>query len=155
MVLGAAAGWVQAPRDLDRVPPASHWAALAEREDALSRNVGAYWSQRLDHGPALARVVPLEVGLLQLTTDRRVAWISAEAVAEWLPRLRRWLESPHLMVWGYSQEVSTYLPVDGLLVEGGYEVVNSNWYDVKGPGPFALGLDAALRRAFITLDARL
>lgn len=147
----AAAGWVYARRDPDRVPDLDHWEALAAQEDELSRNVGRYWAKRLTEGPSHARVVPLEVGLVQLAADHRVAWISAEAVAEWLPRLRRWLDNSALWVCGYTQTVSTYLPVDALLAEGGYEVVASNRYDVHGPGPFAPGLDAGVARVFAEL----
>jgi hypothetical protein len=62
---------------------------------------------------------------------------------------------PELTVWGYSQEVSGYLPTDDLLPEGGYEVINANWYGVHGPAPFAQGVNATVREEFEVLARRL
>ena len=155
LALAAAAGWAHAARDLDRVPPVVHWQALAERDDELSRNVGGYWARRLTSGLPLARSLPLEIGVLQIATSHRVAWIAAEAVAEWLGLLRTRLSDPRLTVWGYSQQVSTYLPTDALLQEGGYEVLDANWYDEGGPGPFASGIDATVGAGFSALMRRL
>jgi hypothetical protein len=93
----------------------------------------------------------MEIGLVQIAANCRAGWISAEPVAEWLDHLRAWLDDPGLTAWGYCQSVTTYLPTDALLVEGGYEVVNANWYSVQGPGPFAQGVDALMAQGFRAL----
>jgi hypothetical protein len=97
----------------------------------------------------------MQIGLVQLAPTCRAAWISAEPVAEWLGHLRAWLDDPALTAWGYCQTVTTYLPTDALIAEGGYEVINANWYSVQGPGPFAPGVDALVASGFRALAARL
>lgn len=155
LALGAATGWISPRRDMDRTPDLAHWQAMAQGENELSRNVGGYWAQRMTSGQPLVAAEPMEIGLVQLAPACRAAWISAEPVAEWLGHLRAWLDDPGLTAWGYCQSVTTYLPTDALLVEGGYEVVNANWYSVQGPGPFAAGLDALVARGFGALARRI
>ncbi len=149
--LAAVGGWIPGTRDLTRAPSLDHWQAMAARDDELSHNVGQYWLNRMQSGPPLAVAEPLELGLLRLTRDHLIAWFSAEAVAEWLASLRAWLANDHLIAWGYCQHVPTYLPTDALIDEGGYEVINANWYSTNGPAPFARGIDNAVRQRFTTL----
>ena len=153
--LRAVAGWMHPRFDADRVMPLSHWREMAARDDELSRNVGGYWGRRIASGRPLPTMLPMEIGLLQLSEVHRVAWFNAEACAEWLPALRQWLDDPALTVLGYCQDVSTYLPTDALLPEGGYEVINANWYHQLGPAPFAAGIDKIVREGFKGLASRL
>ncbi len=148
LALQAAAGWVHPRRAADQVPQLAHWQEMAARDDELSRNVGSYWAARIGSGSALARVVPLQIGLLEIAPGQRIAWFNTEAVAEWLPALRTWLEDPSLTVWGYCQDVGTYLPTDALLPEGGYEVVDAPRSDPYGPMPLANGIDVTVRSGF-------
>jgi neutral ceramidase len=154
LALQARAGWVNPRRDLDRVPSLAHWEAMAKQDDELSRNVGRFWARRISSGCPLPSALPMEIGLLQIAAGHRIAWFNTEAVAEWLPLLRSWLDDPALTVWGYCQEVSTYLPTDELLSEGGYEVIQAPWYDAQGPSPFAPGINVTVRHGFEALAQR-
>jgi hypothetical protein len=149
--IAAASGWFLARRDLAGFLSLEEWQSLALSEEELDRNLGLYWTQRLQAGLPPARAVPWPVGLLRLTQDRTVAWLAGEAVAEWQGTLRRWLGDEQLIVWGYCQEMATYLPTDELLPEGGYEVVQAARYGTTGPGPFAQGLNEAVRERFLAL----
>jgi hypothetical protein len=153
--LRAAGGWFQAWRDVDALPPLSHWQAMAQREEELYRNVGSYWTAYFQGGWSAARATPWEMGLLQLTPERRVAWLAGEVVAEWGPHLRRWLDDGKLMVWGYCQDLPGYLPTDELLPEGGYEVAQSNLNCQTGPAPLATGLNQAVRRCVLGLEQQI
>ncbi len=153
--VAAVAGRFMARRDPARIPPLAHWQEMAGSDDELTRNVGRYWVKRLREGPPPIRAMPMRCGLVQLAADRRVAWLAGEAVAEWKDHLRHWLGDDQLTVWGYCQEVPTYLPTDELLPEGGYEVDRSNLYSVDGPGPFAAGLNEAVRRRFLAMARQL
>ncbi len=155
LTLKAAAGWIHPRRALDLVPAIAHWQDMAAREDELSRNIGKYWAERTHSGAPLSTHVPMEIGLLQIAVDQRVAWFGTEAVAEWLPALRKWLNDPSLTAWGYCQEVGTYLPTDALLPEGGYEVTQAPWTDVHGPAPFAAGIDATVETGFRKLAGQM
>jgi hypothetical protein len=153
--LAAVSGWIHPQRALERAPSVTFWRDMAGRDDELSRNVGSYWARQMASGKPLAPVLPMEIGMLQIAPGHRIAWFNTEAVAEWLPLLRSWLADSALTCWGYCQEVSTYLPTDVLLSEGGYEVINAPWYDVNGPAPFAAGIEQTVREGFEALAQRL
>ena len=63
--------------------------------------------------------------------------------------------SEGLVAWGYCQDGRCYMPTDALLDEGGYEVMQSNVYNKSGPGPFAKGIDNAVRSAVDRLSGSL
>jgi hypothetical protein len=153
--IAAASGWFLARRDLAGFLSLQEWQSLAQSEDELDRNLGLYWTERLQAGTPPARAVPWPVGLLRLTQDRTVAWLAGEAVAEWQGHLRRWLGDKRLMVWGYCQEMPTYLPTNELLPEGGYEVVQAAHYGTTGPGPFVQGLNEAVRERTLALQRQI
>lgn len=155
LALAAVAGFALVPRDGDKVQPLAHWQALAASDDELNRNVGAYWADRIESGLPLVRVVPWSIGLMQLAVGQRIAWMSGEPLAEWLRHLRQWLGDDRLVAWGYCQDGRCYMPTDEIIPEGGYEVVPSNTYNKSGPAPFALGINAVAREAFLQLAKRL
>ncbi len=151
----AAEGSFLARRDPEAVKPLSHWQELASSEQEILRNLGRYWSRRMRDGPPLSRSVPCSIGLIRLDRAHEVAWLSGEPVAEWQGLIRGWLGDDQVVVWGYCQHVSDYIPTDELIAEGGYEVVASNRYAETGPGPFAPSLNSSMRDAIISLNSRL
>jgi neutral ceramidase len=153
--LAATSGRFLARRDPELIPDVSYWRARLDDEQELQRNLAAYWCARLEAGVPPFTAVPWDIGLMGLDPTHRIAWLAGEPVAEWLPLLRQWLGAPELAVWGYCQDIPCYLPTDALLPEGGYEVLPSNTYGTNGPGPFALGLDQAVRDSFEDLFSRL
>ena len=146
--------WVMVERD-QQVWPLAHWQNLCDSADEMQRALGQYWRRRLQEGPPPVRAVPWEIGLLQLAPAHRITFFSGEALAEWLPLLRRWLADEGLVAWGYCQDGRCYMPTDALLDEGGYEVMQSNVYNKSGPGPFAKGIDNAVRSAVDRLSGSL
>ena len=153
--LAAVSGWALAPRDLTKVMPLEYWQELAARDDELSRNVGAYWTDRITPAWLPVPVVPWSIGLMRLAPGHRIAWMSGEPLAEWLGHLREWLQDDRLVGWGYCQDGRCYMPTDEIIPEGGYEVGPSNTYNKSGPAPFAVGINQAAREAFLALDDRL
>ena len=153
--LAAIAGFALAPRDLEKMPPLEHWQALAASDDELSQNVGAYWAERIAAGLPPVPVVPWSIGIMRLADAHRIAWMSGEPLAEWLGHLREWFDDEGLMAWGYCQDGRCYMPTDEIIPEGGYEVGPSNTYNKSGPAPFAVGINAVARKAFIGLADRL
>ena len=95
------------------------------------------------------------MGLIRLAPGHRVAWLANEVLSEWLPLLRDWLGDPNLIAWGYCQDGRNYMPTDELIHEGGYEVDRANTYSNNGPGPVALGIDAAVKKAYLEITKRL
>ena len=153
--LACASGFAMAPRDLSDLPGPEYWAALALSEEELDRNLCAYWRDRLRAGIPPVKYVPWDVGLMRLAPGHQVAWLANEVLAEWMPLLRDWLGDPDLTAWGYCQDGRNYMPTDELLHEGGYEVSRSNTFSRNGPGPVAVGINAAVRETFLGLAARL
>tara|TARA_B100001123_G_scaffold427217_1_gene542448 strand:- start:969 stop:2351 length:1383 start_codon:yes stop_codon:yes gene_type:complete len=159
--LKAAAGGFLGPKDQGKIPPLSHWQSLnpegardplrsgsAASENELSRELGAYWTDRLESGIPPALSAPIEIGIIQLSYNHKIAWMAGEVLAEWMTHVRGWLNDPDLIVWGYCQDGRGYLPTEEMLHEGGYEVDRANTYSRTGPGPFAEGLNHAVRAEF-------
>ena len=153
--LAAVADFALLPRDVDRILPLEHWQTLAEQDDELNRNIGAYWADRLQNGPPPVKFVPWSIGLVRLARGHTIAWMAGEPLAEWLSLLREWLEDENLTAWGYCQDGRCYMPTDETILQGGYEVITSNTYNKSGPAPFAVGIDEVARQAFVGLAARL
>ena len=149
--MAAASGWITGTRDTSRIPPIEHWQSMADRDDELSHNVGQYWLDRIQSGPRWRR---------------RNRWKSACCASQATTSLRGSPPKPspngsrtcapglrydNLIAWGYCQHLATYLPTDALIAEGGYEVINANWYTTNGPAPFAPGIDGEIQRRFKSL----
>lgn len=150
--LSGAAGGFSVVRD--DPPPLATWERLVEGTDEVSRDVARYWIERYRNGPPLTREMRWPVGFIRLDPGHLIAWLGGEPVAEWMPLLRRAVEGHRVAAWGYSNEVTGYLPTDGLLPEGGYEVDRGNHYTSYGPARFRPGIDEAMRNAFVKLQAR-
>ena len=144
-----------AERDLDAIPPVSHYEELAKSEEEIQRNLGAYWVERFESGIPPVKYVVWAVGLMRLAQGHTVAWLANEVVGEWLPLLREWLDDPNLTGWGYCQDGRTYMPVDAMIPEGGYEVDQANAYSKTGPARFKVGINDATKATFLKLRARI
>ncbi|NKB68120.1 MAG: hypothetical protein GKR89_13745 [Candidatus Latescibacteria bacterium] len=153
--LAAVGGLALAPKDQGAIEPLEYWSALAQSDDELPRNTGRYWSQRLQAGLPPVVAMPWALGLMRLAKGHCIAWLAGEILAEWQAVLRQCLNDEQLLVWGYCQDGRGYMPTDALLGEGGYELHQANAYNTMGPGPFAVGIEEAARRAFADLARRL
>ena len=151
----ATAGHFLAGRDQQQIPSRQYFQQLANSDDELERNLGKYWITRLDSGIPPLQSMPWAIGLLQLSKNQHIAYLSGEVLVEWQNHIRTWLADDTLLLWGYCQEVPCYLPTDELLDEGGYEITTSNLYGKEGPGPFAKGLNATVKQAFGKLAKQL
>ena len=141
-------GFAMTPRDHSSLPDLAYWETLAESDEELGQNLGTYWSERLKSGIPPVKYLPWSVGLIRLAPGHNIAWLANEVLGEWLPLLREWLDDPNLIAWGYCQDGRNYMPTDALIHEGGYEVEKANTYSKNGPGPVAVGIDAAVRETY-------
>jgi hypothetical protein len=145
LVLAGAAGAFALVRD--EPPPLSTWEDLAQRETGSAQTVARYWIERYRNGPPLTRDLKWPVGLIRLNADHVIAWLGGEPVAEWMPLLQHALDGHRMAAWGYTNEVTGYLPTDSLLPEGGDEVDRGNHYTSHGPARFRPGIDKAVLNA--------
>ena len=149
--LKCASGFAMTPRNHNDLPALSHWESLAESEEELEQNLGIYWRDRIQSGIPPVKFLPWSVGLIRLAEGHQIAWLANEVLSEWLPLLRDWLDDPNLIAWGYCQDGRNYMPTDGLIHEGGYEVERANTYSKNGPGAVAVGINEAVRATFLKL----
>ena len=115
----------------------------------------AYWRERLRNGPPCDRVQPWPIGLIQLGREHLIAYIAAEAVAEWRPHLEKVFSGYQLACWGYCQHEHTYLPTDELIAAGGYEVEQAPLCTNFWPQPMAAGTDILVEEGFELLRTHL
>lgn len=153
--IACVSGFAMSPRDHSDLPDLSHWETLASKDEELDQNLGAYWRDRLKSGIPPVKVLPWAMGLIRLAPGHQIAWLANEVLAEWLPLLRAWLDDPNLIAWGYCQDGRNYMPTDELIHEGGYEVERANTFSKNGPGPVAVGINAAVRETVVNLSKRL
>ncbi len=125
-------------------PPRSFYEDMARTAKDYTLNAARYWLDEYDKGGPFVKGDYEPVGVIRLSADQWVAYLAGEPVAEWARLIRTWFGSRSVVVWGYSQQVFSYLPVDEILKEGGYEVRDSALYRVGNPAPFAPGLNEAI-----------
>jgi hypothetical protein len=70
-----------------------------------------------------------------------------EPCVEWRAKISQWLAPLNIVTWGYCQEANAYLPMESMLAEGGYEVLESNLNRKSTAAPFAPGIEQALRES--------
>jgi len=151
--LGHASGWCLLPRDQSSI--AQIVASLSESDKASAQQAALYWSQRIEQGPPFARVVPWSVGLVRLTEEDWIVHLGGEPLAEWLPHLRHWLNTPNVFAWGYCQDFQSYLPPDELRLEPGYETCRAPRLFRSGPGAFAPGINEIMRAGILGMRGQI
>ncbi len=129
-----------------RPPARSLYEELAKGTDHRAR-AARYWLAEYDRGGPPVTSVPWKVGVVRLSPDQWICWMSGEPVVEWAALVQEWFGARAVLTLGYTQEVFGYLPVDEILSEGGYEVISANQFRAGNPAPFAPGMNAAIRRA--------
>ena len=153
--LACASGFAMSPRDHSNLPDIDHWEKLAQSDEELEQNLGTYWRDRLNAGIPPVKFLPWSVGLIRIAEGHQIAWLANEVLSEWLPLLREWLDDPNLVAWGYCQDGRNYMPTDELIHEGGYEVDRANTFSKNGPGPVAVGINAAVRETYQALAGKI
>jgi hypothetical protein len=82
------------------------------------------------------RQMPFQIQALRFGTDLALLALSGEVVVEYALRAKREFPGENLTVAGYCNDVSSYLPSQRVLREGGYEPETSMIYYGQ-PGPFS------------------
>ncbi len=123
-----------------------HTLALA-RTNEYRLSESEYWLKRYDSGEGFARGDAWSLGLIRLAEQQWIVHSGGEPCVEWRAKIAQWLAPLNIVTWGYSQEARSYLPTESLLLEGGYEVVESNLARASTPAPFAPGIEKAVRES--------
>jgi hypothetical protein len=110
-----------------------------------------YWLKRYDAGAGFARGDAWSLGLIRLARNQWIVHSGGEPCIEWRAKMSRWLSGLNVVTWGYSEEAKSYLPTEEMLPEGGYEVLDSNFFRASTPAPYARGIEAALRESLLGL----
>jgi neutral ceramidase len=137
----------------DKAPPRERFErmranALAET-NAYKLAVAEHWLKRYDSGEGFARGDAWSLGLIRLAANQWIVHSGGEPCIEWRPKMTAWLAPRKIATWGYCQEARAYLPVESMLPEGGYEVLDSNQNRENSPAPFAPGIEKAVRESLV------
>jgi hypothetical protein len=137
----------------DKPPPRESYEKL--RTEALSKTnkfhvaVSDYWLERYDTGEGFAKGDAWSLGLIRLAENQWIVHSGGEPCVEWRGKISEWLSPLRIVTFGYSQEGRAYLPIEAMLPEGGYEVLDSNQARANTPAPFAPGIEAAVKESLL------
>ena len=118
-------------------------------EEAAGKNVYRQRRAKLmlesyDQGQPI-RHLPYPVQAVRFNTDLTLLALANEVVVDYAHRARREYPAETMVVAGYCNEVSCYIPSLRVLREGGYEPVDSMIYYGQ-PGPFAENVEETIFR---------
>jgi hypothetical protein len=137
----------------DNPPPRELYQQMHSHAEATTnlfhRGVSEYWLQRYDAHQGFALGDSWSIGLIRLADNQWIVHSAGEPCVEWRNKIETWLSPLKLVTWGYTQEARSYLPTESLLIEGGYEVLESNQARASTPAPFAPGIEAALKDSLL------
>ena len=135
-------------------PPPSRGAYIQMQTNSLATTnkfrlaVSKYWLERFDKGEGFAQGDAWSLGLVRLADNQWIVHSGGEPVVEWRAKISEWLAPRRIVTFGYA-EAKSYLPTEALLVEGGYEVLDSNEARAATPAPFARGIERAIRESLL------
>ncbi len=121
--------WKEIDLPLDHVP---------DREELQKRRNGgkraAFYAQvlldRLDRGEKIPATFSYPVQVWSFGDDLSMVFLAGEVVSEYSLRLKRESPGQHLWVNGYANDAPCYIVTRMMILEGGYEAVESmNSYD--------------------------
>jgi len=125
---------------------APHERAAFEEEaksaDRFRQNRAKLMLKTYDEGrPVRSLAYPVQA--VRWNDDLTLIALGGEVVVDYPLRMKRELVGQNLIVAGYSNDVSCYIPSARVLREGGYEAVQSMIYYGQ-PGPFAENVEEAV-----------
>ena len=134
-------------------PPRDFYVKMREQAIAETNRfrigVSDYWLQRYDLGQGFARGDAWSLGLIRLSENQWIVHSAGEPCVEWRPKISQWLTPLKIVCFGYSQEARSYLPVESMLPEGGYEVLESNETRASTPAPYTSGIEQAIHDSLL------
>jgi len=135
----------QFPLDLDVDVKPREWF-----EEQLKRETFEQTRLRLryilDQYDLLGDKVRLRGGVIRLSEDVYVAWLTGEVCLEVKQEIEKVFAGRKLVFIGYGDDIA-YVPEDKLLDEGGYEPAGAV-VEFRLKGPFKKGINAKLRQAY-------
>ncbi|MHB9028518.1 MAG: neutral/alkaline non-lysosomal ceramidase N-terminal domain-containing protein [Candidatus Latescibacterota bacterium] len=124
-------------------------------EPGYRRNWARWWLGKIARGETIPSSVDLTLSLLELSPSLRFAGISGELLTEMGLRIKRHFAAGTTLPLGYTNGVVAYIPDSGVLEEGGYEAVESIYFDEFMPAPWRKDIDRTILGAFDMLEKEL
>lgn len=100
----------------------------------------------LDRYDLLGDTVRLHAGVIRLSDEVYIAWLTGEVCLEVKQEIEKVFAGKRLIFIGYCDDIA-YVPEDKLLDEGGYEPAGAV-VEFRLKGPFKKGINARLRQAY-------
>jgi neutral ceramidase len=130
-----------------------------EQFQAESKNADKYRQRRArlmleayDQGKPV-RTMSYPIQVLRFNSDLTLIAMGGEVVVDYSLRAKREFPAENLVVAGYCNDVSGYIPSLRILLEGGYEPVVSMIYYGQ-PGPFAENVEEVVFQCFRDLMSK-
>jgi len=145
--------WPLAP-----VPARSWYETVVANSDGsgVGQELKRLWAERqierLDRGEKLPKRVPITCHGIQLGKGLRLIGLEGEAVAGLGLLIMDFYKQGITFPLGYTDGAQLYLPTEGMLDEGGYEVVS--YYEYGQPAPLAKGFEDILKESLEQLHSR-
>jgi hypothetical protein len=129
--------------ETEATPKVEYQAMHDRSRSAWERNRLAAILARYD---STGNTVPLHAGVLRLSADLYVAWLCGEVCLEVKQQVEKVFPGKRLIFIGYC-DGTAYIPDDGLLDEGGYEV-DGSIVEFLLKGRFKKGINVRLHQGF-------
>jgi len=124
-------------------------------EPEYRRNWARWWLGKIGRGERIPTAVDLTLALMELSPGFRLAGVSGELLTEMGLKIKRHFTKGVTLPLGYTNGVVAYIPDSGVLEEGGYEAVESIFFDEAMPAPWRKDIDRTILGAFDTLENEL
>jgi neutral ceramidase len=111
------------------------FVAEAESGDRFRQRRARLMLEAYDRGEPV-RQLAYPIQTVRLGSELTLVALAGEVVVDYARRARQEFRVPHLIVAGYCNDVSCYIPTRRILAEGGYEPDTSMIYYAQ-PGPLA------------------
>jgi hypothetical protein len=143
------------------VPLASGWdeaayRRLLEGEEPEHRKYWArWWLDRIAKGEKLPETVGITLALMEIAPGLRFAGVSGELLTGMGLKIKRRFRSGTILPLGYTNGVVAYVPDSDVLDEGGYEAIESIFFDEVMAAPWRRDIDDTILGAFDGLEKQL
>ncbi len=143
------------------VPLASGWDEAAYRRlaDGHEPEHRKYWARwwlgKIAKGEKLPTTVDITLALMEIAPGLRLAGVSGELLTGMGLKIKRRFRSGTTLPLGYTNGVVAYVPDSDVLDEGGYEAIESIFFDEVMAAPWRRDIDDTVLGVFDGLEKEL
>jgi hypothetical protein len=128
----------------------------ARQGEAQYRRIWAeYWLKKLSQGEPPPDSIDLTLSLVELSADLRFLGIAGELLTDMGYKIKHQFKKDTTLVFGYSNGEVIYIPDSEVLIEGGYEAIETVFYSHDKPAPLSEESEIIILQGFEDLKDRI